>query len=161
LSTDADIEDFQTETDNFELVPLVPDQGEDEGDFDDSVVTFTASVGGKDWTVETLVSQMRKGRIDLEPSFQRRNAWLSNRKSKLIESIMLGFPIPQIVLAEKLDHPGHYFVLDGKQRLLALRQFFFDPVEPRDAGFDGLRLTSLEVLSELNRKDARGLVRAP
>lgn len=138
---------------DLDSVPLVPDQGEDDGDIVDPASGFKAAVGGKDWTVETLVSQMRKGRIDLNPSFQRRNAWLGNRKSKLLESIMLGFPIPQIVLAEKRDSPGHYFVLDGKQRLLALRQFFVDPAEPGDKGFDPLRLSGLEVLPELNRNN--------
>src|SRR4051812_16409015 len=102
---------------------------------------------------------MRKERIDLSPSFQRRNAWLDNRKSKLIESICLGFPIPQIVLAEKRGAPGQYFVLDGKQRLLALRQFYFDEKDPRDEGFDPLRLTSLEVLTELNRLNVTELER--
>ncbi|GAA2041644.1 DUF262 domain-containing protein [Agromyces tropicus] len=140
-----------------ESVPLVPNQGEDESDLDEPASAFRASISGKDWTVETLVSQMRKGRIDLDPSFQRRNAWLGNRKSKLIESIMLGFPIPQIVLAEKREMSGHYFVLDGKQRLLALRQFFVDPEDQRDEQFSSLRLTGLEVLSELNRRDASAL----
>jgi hypothetical protein len=139
--------------------PWSPTRVRDESDLEGSSSTFDASVGSKDWTVETLVSQMRKGRIDLDPSFQRRNAWLGNRKSRLIESIMLGFPIPQIVLAEKPDMPGHYFVLDGKQRLLALRQFFVDPHDSRDAGFTALKLSSLEVLSELNRKDAQALER--
>jgi hypothetical protein len=142
---------------DLDSVPLVPNQGEDESDFADSSVGFKASIGGKDWTVETLVSQMRKGRIDLDPSFQRRNAWLANRKSKLIESIMLGFPVPQIVLAEKRDKPGHYFVLDGKQRLLALRQFFVDPSDDRDSGFESLKLSGLEVLAEHNRKNATQL----
>lgn len=150
-------DDSVRETADLESTPLVPDQGEDEGDLTDPASGFQASIGGKDWTVETLVSQMRKGRIDLDPSFQRRNAWLGDRKSKLIESIMLGFPIPQIVLAEKKDKPGHYFVLDGKQRLLALRQFFVDSNDPRDAGFKPIRLSGLEVLSELNRKDAGAL----
>ncbi|NKX54378.1 DUF262 domain-containing protein [Arthrobacter mobilis] len=150
-------DDAFQETLDLESTPLVPDQGEDEGDLTDPASAFHASIGGKDWTVETLVSQMRKGRIDLDPSFQRRNAWLGDRKSKLIESIMLGFPIPQIVLAEKRDQPGQYFVLDGKQRLLALRQFFVDPDDPRDEGFKAIRLTGLEVLSELNRKDAQAL----
>ncbi|MGW9419385.1 DUF262 domain-containing protein [Cellulosimicrobium funkei] len=138
-------------------VPLVPDQGEDEGDIAEPPSAFRAAISSKDWTVETLVSQMRKGRIDLDPSFQRRNAWLGNRKSKLLESIMLGFPIPQIVLAEKLESPGHYFVLDGKQRLLALRQFFVDTANPRDSMFEPLRLAGLEVLTELNRKDVGAL----
>jgi hypothetical protein len=138
-------------------VSLVRDQGEDEGDAADDASTFEASIAAKDWTVETLVSQMRKGRIDLSPSFQRRNAWLDNRKSKLIESILLGFPIPQIVLAEKPQQSGEFFVIDGKQRLLALRQFFVDEKDARDKGFDQLTLKSLEVLSELNGFDAARL----
>lgn len=153
------IAEDQREVEEQEQVPFVPDQGEDESDSSDEPSTFSASIASADWTVETLVSQLRKDRIDLSPSFQRRNAWLSNRKSKLIESICLGFPIPQIVLAEQRDTPGRYFVLDGKQRLLALRQFFFDADEPRDEGFEPLRLTSLEVLTELNRLDAAGIQR--
>lgn len=156
---ETDSDQVLSETEALELVPLVPDQGEDERDVAGTADAFTASVASRDWTVETLVSQMRKGRIDLDPSFQRRNAWLGNRKSKLIESIMLGFPIPQIVLAEHRERPGHFFVLDGKQRLLALRQFFVDSGDERDAGFEPLRLTGLEVLAELNRKDATALER--
>jgi hypothetical protein len=137
-----------------ELTPLVAGQTEDEADAvegDEGAGTFKASIAAKDWTVETLVNQMRKGRIDLSPTFQRRNAWLGNRKSRLIESILIGYPIPQIVLAENRDRPGTYFVLDGKQRLLALRQFFVDPTDPRDEGFEQLQLEQLEVLSELSK----------
>ena len=131
-------------------VPLIPFQGESEEDAAPPVGGFSASVSGTDWTVETLVNQMRKGRIDLDPSFQRRNAWLANRKSKLVESIILGFPIPQIVLAEKPGQRGQYFVLDGKQRLLALRQYFAVPGDTRDEDFVPLELSGLEVLTELN-----------
>lgn len=136
-----------------ELVQLTDGQGESESDARLPGEDFRASISNRDWTVETLVSQMRKGRIDLDPDFQRRNAWLANRKSKLIESIFIGFPLPQIVLAEKPGQTDHYFVLDGKQRLLALRQFFKDEDDPRDADFDALRLTSLESLRDLNGWD--------
>lgn len=136
--------------DDDEAVAIVDGQGEDESDLALDAGKFRASVTYRDWTVETLVSQMRKGRIDLEPSFQRRNAWLSDRKSKLLESILLGFPIPQIVLAESKSAPGTFFVLDGKQRLLTLRQFFRDSQDDRDAAFDSLQLTGLQVLPHLN-----------
>lgn len=159
MSATNDLDEAARAAEDLELVPLVPDQGEDETDDDSgySAGKFSAAVAAKDWTVETLVTQMRKGRIDLSPSFQRRNAWLANRKSKLIESIILEFPIPQIVLAEKKDKPGFYFVLDGKQRLLTLRQFFADKDDPRDAGFDPLTLTGLEVAKDLNKNDASSL----
>ena len=146
--------DLSEASEEEELTPLVQGQTEDETDvaeIDLVGVPFKASIASRDWTVETLVSQMRKGRIDLSPSFQRRNAWLGNRKSRLIESILIGYPIPQIVLAENKDRAGTYFVLDGKQRLLALRQFFADSGDERDAGFAPIALEQLEVMSELNK----------
>lgn len=153
---DTDSTDYESD-EIADEVPLIPLQGESEEDAEPPSGGFNASVSGTDWTVETLVNQMRKGRIDLEPTFQRRNAWLANRKSKLVESIILGFPIPQIVLAEKPGQRGQYFVLDGKQRLLALRQYFAIPGDNRDVDFDTLVLSGLEVLTELNGTDVAGL----
>jgi hypothetical protein len=153
----VDTSELAEPTEHDQEINLVPDQGESELDATPPIEGFVASVSGTDWTVETLVNQMRKGRIDLDPSFQRRNAWLDNRKSKLIESILLGFPIPQIVLAEKAGSRGQYFVLDGKQRLLALRQYFAEPDEERDATFSHLKLSGLEVLTELNGTTVREL----
>ncbi len=131
--------------------PLIAGQGETEDELDSyDAQKFQAAVSATDWTVETIVGQMRKGRIDLNPRFQRRNAWLGERKSRLIESMILRYPIPQLVLAEFPGRPGNYFVIDGKQRLLALRQFCFDPDDPRDEGFEPLRLTGLDLMKSLN-----------
>jgi uncharacterized protein with ParB-like and HNH nuclease domain len=91
----------------------------------------SAVLSGNDWTVETIVSQINKGNIQLNPKFQRRDAWDKSRKSKYIESLILGLPVPQIVLAESKDRRGSYIVLDGKQRLLSIRQFtaqYDDPI---------------------------------
>lgn len=76
-----------------------------------------------DWTVETVLSQLSKGHIGLNPAFQRRDAWRIDKKSRFIESLLLGLPVPQIVLAEDKTKKGQYLVLDGKQRLLTLLQF--------------------------------------
>lgn len=103
--------------------PLFPDnQQEDEDDlpkvsFKDAVVTNT------DWTIESINLQMAKGTIDLQPSFQRRGAWDETRKSRLIESIIVGMPVPNISLAENKVHRGRFIVIDGKQRLLAIQEF--------------------------------------
>ncbi len=83
-----------------------------------------AVVFSSDWTTETIVEQLRKGNIGLSPRFQRRDAWNRARKSRLIESLILGLPVPQIVLAETQEKRGKYLVLDGKQRLLSLLQFW-------------------------------------
>lgn len=79
-------------------------------------------VFASDWTTETVVSQLKRKSIDINPLFQRRDAWDIKKKSKYIESLILGLPIPQIVLAEITK--GVCSVLDGKQRLLTLLQFF-------------------------------------
>ncbi|WP_394219114.1 DUF262 domain-containing protein [Halobacillus trueperi] len=107
-----------------------------------------AVIWGTDWTVETINSQLSKGNIDLNPKFQRRDAWNEVDKSRLIESLILGIPVPPIILAEKKDHKGKYIVIDGKQRLLAIRQFCAN----EDSGFDKLKLKRLQFLDELNGK---------
>jgi len=103
-----------------------------------------------DWTTETIVSQLKKGNIELSPNFQRRDAWGADRKSKFIESIILGLPIPQIILAERKDKRGSYIVIDGKQRLLSIRQF---AVTENNDEFEALKLGGLKVLNDLNGKD--------
>jgi hypothetical protein len=108
-----------------------------------------ASVSATDWTIETIVQQMRKGRIDLNPKFQRRSAWTDPTKSRFVESAILTYPIPQVVLAERLDRPGHFFVIDGKQRLLALRQFYAGMGDSADKDFEPLQLTGLTILTDL------------
>jgi hypothetical protein len=108
-----------------------------------------AVVTATDWTTETVLSQLERGNIQLNPRFQRRDAWTAARKSKFIESLFLGLPIPQLVLAEQRGRRGSYIVIDGKQRLLALRQF---AAESKDEEFRQLRLRGLDVRPELNGK---------
>jgi len=81
-------------------------------------------VYSRDWTVETIIGQIEKKNIDLNPAFQRRNAWTDLRRSLLIESLIVGIPVPEIVLAEEKHKKRSFIVLDGKQRLLTLAGFF-------------------------------------
>lgn len=104
------------------------------------------AVTGTDWTVETIINQIKKGNIQLDPSFQRRDAWSNKVKSKFIESLFMGLPIPQIILAEQKDKKGKFIVIDGKQRLLSLKQFVLP-----DEGEAALKLSGLDVLSKFNR----------
>jgi hypothetical protein len=102
-----------------------------------------------DWTVETVISQLSRENIGLSPAFQRRDAWRIEKKSRFIESVLLGLPIPQIVLAEDKDHKGRYLVLDGKQRLLTLMQFW--GVAP-ESKWNNFKLADLHFLGELEGK---------
>lgn len=104
-------------------ISIPDDQQEDENDILGSVQFRDAVVVNADWTIETLNSQIAKGNIDLQPKFQRRAAWDDIRKSRLIESVIVGMPVPNIVLAENNEQRGKFIVIDGKQRLVAIRQF--------------------------------------
>lgn len=124
---------------------------EDEGEEQDEAEflkpgAVTAVVSGTDWTTETIVSQLKKKNIQLNPRFQRRDAWKTERKSKFIESLILGLPIPQIVLAESKDKPGRFIVLDGKQRLLTILQFW----GLGEGDNNGYSLTGLPIRKDLN-----------
>ncbi|MFM2064662.1 MAG: hypothetical protein RLZZ507_4333 [Cyanobacteriota bacterium] len=83
-------------------------------------------VSASDWTTATILDQLVRDNIQLTPRFQRRDAWDITRKSRFIESLILGFPVPQIVLAATANRQekGKFIVLDGKQRLLTILQFY-------------------------------------
>jgi Protein of unknown function DUF262 len=108
-----------------------------------------------DWTTETLILQLERHTIDLDPDFQRRDAWTLQRKSRFVESLILGLPIPQIVLAERKEKKGSFIVLDGKQRLLTLQQF----CSGKPDGTPGFSLQSLTVLKRLNGSSYEDLQR--
>jgi hypothetical protein len=111
------------------------------------------SVSSRDWTVETIVSQIRANNIDLNPSFQRRNAWNDKKRSKLIESLLWGIPVPQIVLAESKEKSRSFIVIDGKQRLLTIAGFF----DPSIEYWKKPELTELTQFDELEGVNAASL----
>lgn len=113
-------------------------------------------VAPADWTIETLYSQIGK-QIELDPDFQRRNVWNSRSKSRFIESLMLGIPIPQILLSAKPNSKSAFLVLDGKQRLLTIKEFI-DGKLPNNRTF---RLKDLRVLSDLEGKSWQDIQKDP
>ena len=105
-------------------------------------------VYARDWTIETIFNQINIGNIDLNPKFQRRNAWNDDKRSKLIESIIMGYPIPEIVLAEHPNKKRSFIVIDGKQRLLTIAGFIANDLYKY---WDRPVLKGLKVLKELNK----------
>jgi hypothetical protein len=93
-----------------------------------------------DYNLGALADLVRQKTIDLSPKYQRRFRWDEKRQSKLIESFLMNVPVPPIFLNE--DEYGKYSVIDGKQRLQAISSLFSDK----------LRLTGLEVFSDMNGK---------
>lgn len=128
---------------------LFDDQQETTEDFvGDEAPRFEASLTSADWTIGTIIDQLERGTIDLNPSFQRRDAWRIQRKSEFIESIIMNVPVPQIVLAEKKR--GSFIVIDGKQRLLTIKQFA--GLDLNNPQYNYFRLKGLRVRCDLNGK---------
>lgn len=105
-------------------------------------------VYSRDWTIATIISQIEQKNIDLNPKFQRRNAWDDARRSMLIESLIAGLPVPEIVLAEDPKKRKAFIVIDGKQRLLTIAGF----VDPTVDYWRRAELKKLKLREELNGK---------
>lgn len=85
----------------------------------------------------TLAIQIEQ-QIELRPDFQRRDRWSDEKRSRLVESIIMNVPIPPVFLGE--EEYGKYVVLDGRQRLTSAYLFLQDR----------LVLRGLHVWTELN-----------
>lgn len=71
-------------------------------------------------SIGELISLYRDEEIILDPAFQRLFRWRDNQKTKLIESILIGIPTPEVFVAQKGD--GTWHVVDGVQRLSTIFQ---------------------------------------
>lgn len=97
-------------------------------------------VENKPFSISQLMSLIKDGDLELNPDFQRNFIWDRARQSLLIESILLGLPIPSIYLSQYDD--GRLTVVDGLQRLTTLKKFLDDE----------LKLYHLEYLKVCNGK---------
>lgn len=116
-----------------------------------NIAKETASV----FQLKRKYEKQPKSMLDLNPSFQRGLVWNIKQKSELIESIIMGIPIPVFYVKEKPD--GVYVVVDGKQRLTTL----FDFINNKFAlgklsiltGYQGLRFDDLSTLDQNKIED--------
>lgn len=72
-------------------------------------------------SIGEIVSLYDEGEIIIDPEFQRLFRWESSQKSRLIESLLLGIPLPPIFVFENED--ARWELVDGLQRLSTLLEF--------------------------------------
>lgn len=122
-------------------------------------VQYDITSFGADYDVEGLIKRLRRGDIFIPP-FQRDYVWNQAEASRLIESLLLGLPVPGIFLARESE-TNKLLVLDGQQRLKTLLFFyegFFNP-KPADKSRRVFKLTKVQPQFEgltydtLNEKD--------
>ncbi len=107
-----------------------------------------------DVTVDELIRRVSRGRIDIAPIYQRQFRWDALRQSRLIESFLLGIPVPPLFMAtnQVSGAQTQWEVVDGLQRLLTLVSFAGDSEARRAAKLKDipLRLTGLEKLESFS-----------
>lgn len=76
---------------------------------------------GYPMSIGEWISMYEKKEIDIHPEFQRFFRWSETQKTNLIESLLLGIPIPAVFVSQRSD--GVWDVVDGLQRLSTIYQF--------------------------------------
>lgn len=85
-----------------------------------SLKDYEISAVPNDFNINTILDFIESGVVKI-PGFQRNYVWDKKRASKLIESILIGIPIPQVFLYEK--GRNDFLVIDGQQRLMTIYYF--------------------------------------
>ncbi|MEO2126847.1 MAG: DUF262 domain-containing protein [Christiangramia sp.] len=97
------------------------------------------NIGKDNLSAFQLYRKFHKGIIKLDPDFQREgNVWSPKQKSELIESIIIGIPLP--ILYVKENKSGEWFIIDGRQRLSTIFDFMDNKFQ----------LSNLTILKNMN-----------
>ena len=75
-----------------------------------------------DMSFGELINMYTNGELVIEPEFQRLFRWDISQRTRFIESLLLGIPIPSIFVAE--DNDGRWEIVDGLQRISTILSFF-------------------------------------
>lgn len=149
--TDLELEPITSEDEDYESAP--PDY---------QITTYPA-----DFTLEVLHNKWKEKEI-LIPDFQRKFVWKLVQASKLIESFLIGLPVPAVFLYTERKSQK-FFVIDGQQRLKSIFYFFEGFFGPEAEGSRRVfRLTGLspespyrgKLFEELRDEDRRKLKNA-
>lgn len=134
------------------LIIMIDDKKMEEAENQVYELRKTVRYDIRDLTVEQIVNKFDKSLSDdfdeesdtsnvgiiYIPEYQRDFTWDENRQAKLIESIILGLPIPFIFVAE--NRYGNWEIVDGSQRIRTLHAFLKN----------NLKLKNLETLDKIN-----------
>ena len=112
--------------------------GADEGDLEEVTGTKTILFTPSDRSLAEFERWYKEGNLILDADWQREYVWASKRASRLIESFLIGLPVPTIYLA--VNDENEYEVIDGLQRLTSVFNFLNNEY----------KLTGLEIKKNLN-----------
>ncbi|MGH9504613.1 MAG: DUF262 domain-containing protein [Terriglobales bacterium] len=105
-----------------------------------------------DFSAGELIRLHQDKEILIQPAFQRMFRWTQAQQSRFIESMLLGLPVPQIVLFQRED--GVLELIDGLQRVSSIIRFITGktPHEAKGDQEETTKLTGCDILLSLNGK---------
>ena len=101
--------------------------------------------------IQTILSRIDDGVLDLQPDFQRGEVWSKSKKQRLVDSVIRDWHVPPLHVIENTSTKGQE-VLDGQQRLAAIRDFArgefvidgqIEPLDPAIERLDGFKYRDL------------------
>src|SRR4051812_10613964 len=98
----------------------IEDADEETTDDEFQVGEYDLTSSPNDFNTSTIVNFIESGAVKI-PVFQRNYVWDLKRASKLVESLIIGLPVPQVFLYE--EGRNSFLVIDGQQRLMSI--FYF------------------------------------
>lgn len=125
----GDMEDIDNEDESA-------DDSEKISPYDPSKIDITF----KTISLDLIIKRLQNEEIDIAPDFQRKaGLWSAQQQSQLIESLILRIPLPAFYFDTEIN--DKWIVIDGLQRLTAIKKFFVDKT---------LKLSGLEFMIDLN-----------
>lgn len=126
-----DLEDYNT-------VEVEVEETQDAEKKNEDYPNLSIKIEQAQYSIFEIKRRYDKGKICIDPDFQRNDVWNLRQKSELIESVIMGIPLPLIYLAENQD--GKLIVVDGRQRLTTFFEFLNNE----------FRLRDLKILKQIN-----------
>lgn len=105
---------------------------------------------GYSMSIGELSNLYKEEDIELHPEFQRVFRWDAERKTQLIESILLGIPLPSIFVSQRKN--GKWDIVDGLQRLSTIFEFMGILKDDNGNVKEKLKLTQPEIITNLKDK---------
>jgi hypothetical protein len=113
---------------------------------EDKIMDFTSSVEIISWIKDRYL----EGTLKIKPPYQRKPIWTTKQKCYLIESILMGLPVPEIYIQQTTTPEGSstYAIVDGQQRIRTVLQFVGAEMDKEEQEYNKFSLDKLDAISQ-------------
>lgn len=103
-------------------------------------MSINANMDTESRPIKWVFDEFKKGNLFVDESFQRNYTWLRKDRISLLETVILGYPIPEVYLWETGTDPNtgetKYSIIDGQQRIRTIGAFIDGGLKLTDSGLE-------------------------